>query len=535
MGHRSLLPDGKELCVDSLKSEAGRIVLLVRTVRQQVACPICGELSDQVHSYYTRTLADLPWNGVPVLVRMRTRRFFCTTGRCGQRIFTERLPNTATPHARRTQRLSQVVDWLALALGGEAGARLASQVGILASGDTLLRQLRRRKSPAVCAPRVVGIDDWAWRKGHRYGTILCDLEGRRVVDLLPNRSVESVAEWLRVHPGIEVISRDRASVYAEAARDAVPGAIQVADRWHLLHNLVEALQRCLEREHVLLRQTAKEVLAARPLQPVTTVVADASPRPPTRSERISWTKRERRLARYESVTELVRQGMTIRKIARTLDIDRRTVRRWKRAGQFPERVVPHRRSSLDRFAEYLQHRYREGCQNATQLWRELSEHGFRGGHAIVRRWVRRNLRPESCRGQPLAPRSVRPTITGSPRQTTWLLLQQPPEAQPFLQELFRRSHEIEACAAAAREFFRMVRNKDAEAWQGWLQMAEATPLGSFAQHLLQDEAAVLAALRLRWSNGQVEGQVHRLKLIKRQMYGRAKFDLLRCRVLRDCC
>jgi transposase len=229
--------------------------------------------------------------------------------------------------------------------------------------------------------------------------------------------------------------------------------------------------------------------------------------------------------------ELVRQGMTIRKIARTLEIDRRTVRRWKRAGRFPERVVPHRRSSLDRFAEYLQQRYEEGCQNATQLWRELRERGFRGSHPIVRRWVRRNLRPESCRGQPQTPLSVRPTITGSPRQTTWLLLRQPPEAAIFLQELFRRSPKIKVCAAVAREFLRMIRNKDTEAWESWLQSAQPTPLGSFAQHLRKDEAAVLAALRLPWSNGQVEGHVHRLKLIKRQMYGRAKFDLLRLRVL----
>lgn len=380
-------------------------------------------------------------------------------------------------------------------------------------------------------PRVLGIDDWAWRKGHRYGTILCDLEHHKVVDLLPDRRAESVAAWLRVHPGIEIISRDRASAYAEAAHDALPAAVQVADRWHLLHNLTEALQRYLEGEHVPLRQTAKQVAAAHPPQPAFPIVADAPTRPTTRSEQNSSTKRERRLTRYESVMELVRQGMTIGKIACTLDIDRRTVRRWKRAGRFPERVVPHRRSSLDRFAEYLQHRYEEGCQNATQPWRELHERGFRGSHPIVRRWVRRNLRPESCRGQPLAPLSVRPTITGAPRQTTWLLLRQPPEAEIFLQELFRRSPKIEACAAVAREFLRMFRNKDAEAWQSWLQSAQPTPLSSFAQHLRKDEAAVLAALRLPWSNGQVEGHVHRLKLIKRQMYGRAKFDLLRLRVV----
>lgn len=528
MGHRTLLPDASELRLESVTGKSQTIILLVHAIRPQAACPACGHLSQRIHSSYTRKLADLPWNGIPVLVQMRARRFFCMAAQCEQSIFTERLPNTAVPHARRTVRLSQVVDWLTLALGGEAGAQLARQVGIVTSGDTLLRQLRQRRAAATAEPRVLGIDDWAWRKGHRYGTILCDLERGRVVDLLPDRSVRSVAEWLRKHPGIEIISRDRASAYAEAARIALPQVVQVADRWHLLHNLVEALQRVLESKHEVLAQTAKEAVcrdqspAAHSSNPLPTF-----PPPPLdpSAQQMSQTKRSRRLARYESVMELVRQGVPYKKVARTVGINPRTVRRWVRAGSFPERAAVQRCKSLDSLADELEQRYREGCHNAAQLWRDLRQQGFAGSQCTVRRWLQRRYPKLNRAPQP------RSKIIGSPRQTAWLLLQQPKEAKTYIDSLSHRCPEIAATAAVAREFFRMVRQRDAQAWTAWLQLARTTALARFANHLLQDEAAMIAALQLPWSNGPVEGHVHRLKLIKRQMYGRAKFDLLRLRVL----
>jgi transposase len=371
---------------------------------------------------------------------------------------------------------------------------------------------------------------WAWRKGHRYGTILCDLEQGTVVDLLRDRTADSVAEWLRTHPGIEIVSRDRARAYAEAARRALPSAVQVADHWHLMHNISEALQRCLEHEHKLLGQAAKAISAS-PAQ-VELLPADATQaeQTPARLEQMQRATRSRRLARYESVMELARQGIPIKRIARTLDVDRRTVRRWMRSDGFPERVRVHRRSSLDHFGSYLERRFEEGCHNGTRLWQELREQGYRGGASMVRRWIR-HLRPKRNRHAPPPTKSTQSTITGSPRQTAWLLLQQPMEAQAFLNELSQRSPEIEACGKVAREFVRMIRERDSKAWHPWLQSDKTTALARFAQHLCRDEAAVLSALRLPWSNGKVEGQVHRLKLIKRQMYGRAKFDLLRLRVL----
>ena len=252
---RSLSPCPAEVQVERLIAEADHITLVVRVFRPVAPCPGCTRPSYRIHSYYERRLADLPWNGIPVEIRLRTRRFFCDTDACAQRIFTERLPETTATYARRTLRMEQALRWVGLALGGEAGARTAQRLGLVVSGDTLLRHLRRMsvaQKPVPVSPRVLGIDDWAWRKGQRYGTILCDLERRRVVDLLPDRQANTVAEWLRDHAPPEVISRDRAGAYAEAARQGAPNAVQVADRFHLLRNLREALEHVLARHQPII-------------------------------------------------------------------------------------------------------------------------------------------------------------------------------------------------------------------------------------------------------------------------------------------
>lgn len=523
----TLLPNVSEVALESIRCDRSTIRLLVHVARSEAVCPRCSHRSSRVHSRYERKLADLPWNGIPVQIILRTRRFFCKTDGCGQIVFTERLPNTVAPYARTTKRLGQAMEGFTLAPGGEAGARLARRVGVLTSGDTLIRQLRHRPVGTSNTPRMLGIDDWAWRKGQRYGTILCDLERHRVVDLLPDRSVDTVKAWLAAHPGIEIVSRDRASAYAEAARDCIPEAVQVADRWHLLRNLSEALHQILQSKHAVLSQAAKAVHARNQAR------APTEPPPPkalTRPERLRQANRNRRLARYKSVMKLVQQGASQREISQTLGIDRRTVRRWTRAGRFPERARVSRRSSLDFFAEYLRHRFIEdGCHNAAKLWHELCERGFGGSSSIVRQWIRRfrGGRPRRVTWRPKA----NSKITGTPRQTVRLLLQQPAEAHAYLAELSEQCPEIGTCAAVAREFSRIVRERDDRAWPRWLHSAKNSALKTFASSLCRDEAAVLAALQLPCSNGQVEGQVHRLKLVKRQMYGRAKFDLLRLRVM----
>lgn len=527
---RSLSPCPAEVQVERLIAHADHITLVVRTVRQKVRCPNCAQPCHRIHSYYERRLADLPWNGIPVSVCLRTRRFFCDGDGCARRIFTERLPETATTHARRTRRMAQALCWLGLALGGEAGARTAERLGLVASGDTLLRHLRcMPRTPTATAPRVLGLDDWAWRKGQRYGTILCDLERRRVVDLLPDRQSSTVTEWLRDHASPEVISRDRAGAYAEAARQGAPHAVQVADRFHLVRNLREALAHVLTRHTTVIEQAFQQSTPA-PVAPLPPPIPSAPAL--TRPQQLSRERRQRRLERYQQVMELRQRGLSKRAIARQLGLERKTVRHWLRAGQFPERQVPQRRSSVDRWLSYLEKRWAEGCHNRSQLWRELRSQGADFAAVTLRRWFRVRL---GVRGRPSQISHSPPQKRPGPRQCSALLLglvpNPSPSQQSFAETLCALSPQIDISVELARQFRRMMQERDASAWLSWRKAACQSPLHSFATQLQRDEAAVKAALTLPWSTGVVEGHIHRLKLIKRQMYGRAKLDLLQIRVL----
>lgn len=419
MGHRTLVPDADEVVLDQLMVEGrNRLVMVLRPTGAGSVCPECRQASRRIHSRYRRRLSDLPWEGIPVRIELRVRRFFCANQACEQGIFTERLPKTVQRYARRTCRLSASLEKITLALGGAAGSRLAIQLGILASGSTLLRQLRRKvMMPSAQAPRVLGVDDWAWRKGRRYGTILCDLERGKVVDLLPDRSAESTAQWLRVHPGTEIVSRDRASLYAEAATKAAPQAIQVADRWHLLHNMTDALVGALVPHHRLLAEVA--LCAARgaqaPVLPVTQ--QPTSIQLLSRKQRAQEQNRERRLARYEMVMAQVRQGASEREIARNCGLSRQTIRRWISARSFPERRLSSHSSTLDQHQEFLERRWQQGCHNSAQLWRELYEQGFTGQSRTVRDWIKKHRRSQRCPTEQTLSATTPPR--SSPRQVAW--------------------------------------------------------------------------------------------------------------------
>jgi transposase len=481
-------------------------------------------------------LADLPWSGTTVRLRLHTRRFFCSSLTCSRRIFTERLPRTAARHARRTTRLNEALQVIGLALGGEAGARLAARLGMAASGDALLRRIHQFTAADPLAPRVLGVDDWAWKRGHRYGTILVDLERHSVIDLLPDREAVSLEQWLQAHPGVEVISRDRSSAYAEGAAKGSPEAVQVADRWHLLKNLGEALERILQSQHQRLQQaahTAAVPMAAVAIPDTPEPHQATAPKPLSQAQQQKQRSREHRLKRYEQVMTLHQQGWSQRAISGQTGLERKTIRRYLRAGTFREWATPQRRRALDRFLPYLEQRWAEGCHNAAKLWREIREQGYPGRPGMIRQWASRLRAKGRATGLPdIVPSTRNPVPT--PRQVAWWLLrpeERKAEEFRFLAALYERAPEVKHAAEAAREFMRLVRERDAKAWPAWQKAAAQTLLAPFVRQLQRDEAAVQAALTHPWSNGQTEGQVHRLKLIKRQMFGRAKFDLLKKRVL----
>ena len=227
----------------------------LRTKGTGAACPLCDRSSTRVHSSYSRKIADLPRHGTPVVLRLRARKFFCNEPSCERKIFCERLPEVAA-HARKTNRLERALLAIVLELGGRAGARLAEELGLVVGRDSLLSRAKRAAPRDEGKVRVLGVDDFAFRKGHSYGTILVDLERHKVVDLLPERSQESLLVWLKEHPEIEVATRDRSHIYREGLAKGAPEAIQVTDRWHLLHNLASVLEEALLQKRPVLRKAA---------------------------------------------------------------------------------------------------------------------------------------------------------------------------------------------------------------------------------------------------------------------------------------
>lgn len=523
------LPDATALRFVKFTRAPDRLTLVVTSTQREVTCPQCTAPATRVHSHYRRTLADLPCSGRPVSLHLQVRRFYCPNAGCSRVTFAERLPSVVAPSARRTRRLAAEQEAIGFELGGEAGARLAQRQGMPVSPDTLLRLVRKRTLAPVTTPRVLGVDDWAKRKGKSYGTLLVDLEHHRVVDLLPERTAEALATWLQAHPGVEIIARDRSTIYADGARQGAPAAIQVADRWHLLKNLLETVEAVLVRHHP---QLSRPLPTPAPvLTPTPAAVSAAGRLPFTQVEQVRLQRRAARLARYNQVWALRAQGLKVREIAQQVGISERTVNYFLAADAFPERKRRHAKQPglLAAHLAYLNQRWTEGCTNGTQLWRELCGQGFRGSLSLVLTYVA-TLRTSA----PVAP----PVRRYTPRQAALLFLRPPTaltaEEQQDLAHMHQAAAELATTYQVAQDFAQMLRQRRPEALEPWLTAAQAasgSEFRRFAAGLRQDQAAVQAALQYSWSSGQTEGQITRLKLIKRQMYGRANFDLLRQRVL----
>ena len=416
---------GAGLRLDDLVLTPTTAVALLVSVAATARCPRCGTASDRVHSRYRRTVADLPCQDRPVALRLVVRRFRCPRPDCTRAVFCERLPGLLDAHARCTARLTEAHRAVGFALGGEAGARLAERLDMPTSPDTLLRRIKAAPDEPAPPPRFVGIDDWAIRKGQCYGTIVIDLERGRVLDLLPGRDGEALKAWLRRHPGVEVITRDRWLAFAQAAAEAAPQARQVADRFHLLQNLREAVERLLGRLGPAVREALRDppaasVDAAGAAAPAAGahagaaggVAVECGDRPRTQRDRARREQHARRAECHRRVRDLRGQGLSVQRIADEVGLAADTVRRYLHLDRCPD-WNPGRRAAtpLDAFAVAVDAWVKNGGRNAAQLHRDLVGRGCHASYDTVCRYVARRLgstgRP-GPRAGPLKPPARRP-------------------------------------------------------------------------------------------------------------------------------
>jgi len=418
-----------------------------------------------------------------------------------------------------------------MVLGGQAGARLGDALSIPGSRDTILRLIRATVLPVPVAPKKVGVDDWAWKRGHRYGTVVCDLERGIPIDLLPDRSVETVTAWFQHHPSVELVSRDRASEYATAALKGAPQAIQVADRWHVLKNLGEALEALFAHHLTVYRKKKGQEMPM--LQG--TDIPEKQPARSAQQTRIQRLHREERLAKYEQVLALLKQGMTRRTIADQVGVGLTTIQNWLLAGTFPERKPREQASQLDPYRPYVEKRWSEGYHNLMGIYRELQTQGYPGSYENVRaQFVNTSPRQQSKQASP----SSRIRVFPAKRFAVFLFLRRPEdltaEEQESVNQLRQLDPEIDQAYLFVQQFVQMMRTRTGEKLDAWLLAVGSSSLVDFhpfVNSISADKAAVQAGLTREESNGPTEGHITRLKLIKRSMYGRAKFDLLRIRVL----
>jgi len=511
--------------------EPERISISASPMQQSASCPECHTDSSKVHSYYDRTLADLSFGIRKVVLHLDVRRFFCINPGCKRATFSEPLPDLAIRYARRTNQLHEALRDIAFELGGEGGSKLARNLyyGEI-SPDTLLRIIRCTSHDNHSTPRYLGVDDWAMRKGRKYGTILVDLERHAVIDLLPDRTSAVLETWLKAHPGVELITRDRSGSYSEGATRGAPNAIQIADRFHLLTNLTETLKQIVERNPGVLKISQPSPASFMPENIETEPVAE---------QKVAQTMSAgltHKQELYRQVQELHHQKMSYRRIAKSLGMTTNTAMKYANLPEPPAKQIRSSRKTLG-FEQYIGKRWDEGVRAPKPLFLELANLGYKGSYKTITRYV------AALRGPTHTHRDVHAAPKAPPSKLlvsqAAFLLGKPAEKldedeKKIVQHLCQTSNQINTAHELAQSFQKMLRERIADEFENWLGAAEHSSvpgMKNFAAGLKRDYQAVKMALSQPWSNGQVEGQVNRLKLIKRQMQGRAKLDLLRQRVI----
>ena len=506
------------------------ITLHLHGKRKTAQCPECFKRSDSVHSCRRRRIQHLPCSGQTLWLVFSVRHWYCRNPACSRKIFAESLAPFAGSHQQSSQALQNLQRQLGLIAGGEAGKRAATAAGLRCSADTLLRRVINTPETKQSGAPHVGIDEWAWHRGHRYGTLIVNLDTHRPLVLLPGRDQRTLATWFRKYPEIQIVSRDRSGVYATAAREGAPQARQVADRWHLLKNIGDAPERMMYRHIPLIRLVASELSPKKSPDPEPSVPAASLRRP----ERLKQQTRKKRHQRWTEVMALHNKGCSFREISRITGLSRVTVSRWVRSGTFPEMSTrPPKRGLLDPWREWLKEQRESGNYNASRIWREMVARGFTGSETIVRdavaKW-RKGWNP------PVTTAVRLPSVS---RVSRWLMpwritRDEENYASRFISLMCEKEPELKIAQQLALEFYRILKTQNKSQLSSWFTRVHESGSAEFrrvAAGMEADAAAICEAISSRWSNGVVEGHVNRLKMLKRQMYGRAGFELLRQRVM----
>ncbi|MEU1600477.1 ISL3 family transposase [Streptomyces sp. NPDC005708] len=492
------------LTVEDVVDEDERIWVRARTSEGPTACPGCGAETTRVHGYHLRTVADVPVDGRRVVVRVRVRRLVCPTRGC-RHTFREQVPGVLERYQRRTARLTGQVKAVVKELAGRAGARLLAILAVGVSRHTAPRALLRMSLPTGRVPRVIGVDDFALRRRHRYATVVIDAETHERIDVLADRTADTLEAWLCEHPGIEVVCRDGSATYAEAIRRALPDALQVADRWHLWHNLCEAAL-----SEVKAHSSCWATVLNAPLY--------------------NGPRAQTTLERWHHVHGLLDQGVGLLECARRLQLTLNTVKRYARADH-PERMlhVPKYRASLvDPYHEHLRkRRVEDPAVPVLHLFEEIKALGFTGCLNLLHKYINQG-RADGDRSHISARRLARMLLTRPDNLKA--------EHQDLLARLTAACTEMTQLAIHVRDFAQLLTPHPANAdtlsrWTAQVRAVDLPHLHAFTRGLDRDRDAVIAALTLPYSNGPTEGVNTKTKLIARQMYGRARFTLLRHRIL----
>lgn len=528
-------PLGEGLELTQMERQEEQLVLHVTATSPSALCPLCQQPATHLHSRYRRVVKDLPCAGQHVRLILHVRKFFCETVECVRKVFAERLPHLVAPWAQMTTRLSEALQTIGLVTCGRLGARLASHLGITTSWMTIVRRIMALPTPQAEHVECLGLDDFAFRRGRTFGTAVVDLEAHQIIDLLPDRQADTAAAWMAAHSEITHVSRDRGAEYASAATAGAPQAIQVADRFHVCKNLSEAVQRLLARVLSEMKAPSQQAEGETIAQEATPVpVEEWRPDPGVHVAQTIAIRRAERDTRYQQAVCLREQGVSIKEIACRLGVHERTLRHWFERGVAPDtRPRRKRQSDFDPYAPYVLKRWQDGERNGTRLWEEIAAQGYPGSQRMVYRFLKTLKKTEV----------KLTTETHQVIQYTSIaavcLFMRPldnlDEGERMDLAALRQVHPtLETAYRLTQDFLQMVRKREGERLDTWLtqvQESQLPELQSFAHGVERDKAAVQAGLTLQINNGQVEGHVTRIKLIKRLMYGKAGFALLRQRVL----